>query len=102
MEKRLCVIPPAFLCAGLAHNGCNQKCQELLKTGPPSEIETSRGGAIRFGGIIMESVHRAGDFAQKNVASISGCGFSGGFDPRLPAAGTHGEIEALTGENSEI
>jgi hypothetical protein len=28
----------------------------LLKTGHPSEIETSRGGGIRFGGIIMESV----------------------------------------------
>jgi hypothetical protein len=28
--------------------------------------------------------------------------FSGGFDPRLTAAGTHGELEALTGENSEI
>jgi hypothetical protein len=50
----------------------------------------------------MESVHRAGDFARNDVASISGCWFSGGFDPRLPAAGTHAEIEALTGENSEI
>jgi hypothetical protein len=70
-------------------------------TGPPSEIETSRGVGIRFGGIIMESVHQAGDFDRKNVASISGCRFSGGFDPRLPASGTHGELEALTGENSE-
>jgi hypothetical protein len=50
----------------------------------------------------MEPVPRAGDLAQKNVASISGCRFSGGFDTRLPAARTHGEIEALTGENSEI
>jgi hypothetical protein len=77
-------------------------CQELLKTGSPSEIETSRGGGIRFGGIIMESVNRAGDFARKNIASISGRCFSGGFDPRLPSAGTHGELEALTWENSEI
>jgi hypothetical protein len=50
----------------------------------------------------MESVPRAGDFDRKNVASISGCRFSGGFDTRLPAAGAHGELEALTGENSEI
>jgi hypothetical protein len=82
--------------------GCNEKSQELPRTGPPSEIETSRGGGTRFGGIIVESVHRAGDFARNNLASISGCWFSGDFDPRLPAAGTHGELEALTGENSEI
>jgi hypothetical protein len=50
----------------------------------------------------MESVPRAGDFARNNVASISGRWFSGGFDLRLLAAGTHGELEAMIGENSEI